>query len=136
MAFPRVSTLKTAADLTARLADLGVALPFDERVETGPDAPLARPLRRARGVIGNRFAILPMEGWDGTADGEPSDLTRRRWTHFGQSGAKLIWGGEAVAVRHDGRANPNQLCLTEASTAAFADLRRLLVETHRSRFGR
>jgi Asp-tRNA(Asn)/Glu-tRNA(Gln) amidotransferase A subunit family amidase len=27
--------------------------------------------------------------------------------NFGKSGAKMIWGGEAVAVRHDGRANPN-----------------------------
>ncbi len=56
-----------------------------------------------------------MEGWDGTPDGEPSDLTRRRWRNFGISGAKLIWGGEAVAVRADGRANPNQLLITRAT---------------------
>ena len=37
----------------------------------------------------------------------------RRWQNFGRSGAKLIWGGEAVAVRHDGRANPNQLVINE-----------------------
>ena len=66
--------------------------------------------------VGNRFAILPMEGWDGSTDGRPSDLTRRRWRHFGISGAKLIWGGEAVAVRQDGRANPNQLLLTPHDT--------------------
>ena len=24
---------------------------------------------------------------------------RRRWRHFGASGAKLVWGGEAFAVR-------------------------------------
>ena len=58
-----------------------------------------------------------MEGWDGTRDGEPSDLTIRRWQNFGKSGAKLIWGGEAVAVRHDGRANPHQLML-DATHAA------------------
>ena len=57
----------------------------------------------------NRFAIHPMEGWDGNRDGSPSDLTRRRWRRFGLSGAKLIWGGEAVAVLPEGRANPNQL---------------------------
>ena len=49
---------------------------------------------------------------DGTRSGEPSDLTRRRWKNFGISGAKLMWGGEAVAIRHDGRANPHQLMLT------------------------
>ena len=54
-----------------------------------------------------------MEGWDGEPDGKPSDLTRRRWRHFGKSGAKLIWGGEAVAVVHEGRANPNQVWMNE-----------------------
>ncbi len=73
--------------------------------------------------VGNRFCILPMEGWDGTTDGEPSDLTRRRWQRFGASGAKLIWGGEAVAVRHDGRANPNQLLMSERNEPALASLR-------------
>jgi 2,4-dienoyl-CoA reductase-like NADH-dependent reductase (Old Yellow Enzyme family) len=136
MTFPRISTFKTAADFRARLAELDAALPFDETLETGPNAPLAQALRRSRDVIGNRFAILPMEGWDGTLDGRPSDLTRRRWTNFAKSGAKLIWGGEAVAVRHDGRANPNQLCLTEANMPDFAALREMLVETHQQHFGR
>jgi 2,4-dienoyl-CoA reductase-like NADH-dependent reductase (Old Yellow Enzyme family) len=85
--------------------------------------------------VGNRFCILPMEGWDGTPGGEPSDLTRRRWRHFGISGAKLIWGGEAVAVRHDGRANPNQLQLTERTQALIAALREELIASHRERFG-
>ncbi len=85
--------------------------------------------------VGNRFCILPMEGWDGTTDGEPSDLTRRRWRNFGISGAKLMWGGEAVAIRHDGRANPNQLMLTPATQASIAGLREELVSAHRERFG-
>ena len=33
-------------------------------------------------TIGNRFAIQPMEGWDGYADGRPEN-TFRRWRHFG-----------------------------------------------------
>ncbi|MYA08832.1 MAG: NADH:flavin oxidoreductase [Holophagales bacterium] len=75
----------------------------------GPEGPLAKPLTVFRREAGNRFAIHPMEGWDGNRDGSPSDLTRRRWRRFGLSGAKLIWGGEAVAVLPEGRANPNQL---------------------------
>src|SRR5262249_17664188 len=85
---------------------------------------------------GNRFAWLPMEGWDGPADGRPSDLTRRRWRRFGLSGAKLIWGGEAVAVRHDGRANPNQLVLNEETLTEIAGLRDVLLTAHREQFGR
>jgi NADPH2 dehydrogenase len=76
-----------------------------------------------------------MEGWDGTRDGAPSDLTRRRWRSFGTSGAKLIWGGEAVAVRHDGRANPHQLMLSPRTVGAIAALRESLVAAHRERFG-
>jgi NADPH2 dehydrogenase len=90
------------------IASLGVELPFDPQVESGPGSPLAQPYVWSGKKIGNRWCILPMEGWDGTVDGRPSELTTRRWQRFGMSGAKLIWGGEAVAVRHDGRANPNQ----------------------------
>ena len=75
----------------------------------GPEGPLARPATIFGRAAGNRFAVHPMEGWDGNRDGSPSDLTRRRWRRFGLSGAKLIWGGEAVAVVPEGRANPNQL---------------------------
>ena len=75
----------------------------------GPEGPLAKPLTVFGREAGNRFAVHPMEGWDGNRDGSPSDLTRRRWRRFGLSAAKLVWGGEAVAVVPEGRANPNQL---------------------------
>jgi 2,4-dienoyl-CoA reductase-like NADH-dependent reductase (Old Yellow Enzyme family) len=136
MSFPRVNSLKTAAAFAEHLSDLGVELPFDETLASGPDAPLARKYAGAGVEVGNRFAILPMEGWDGTADGRPTDLTRRRWRNFGLSGAKLIWGGEAVAVRHDGRANPNQLVLNRDTLPEIAGLREELVTAHRERFGR
>ena len=81
---------------------------------------------------GNRFAIHPMEGWDGTAEGGPSEWTLRRWENFGASGADLIWGGEAFAVHPDGRANPNQLFLREGD-ASLDDLRQLLAALKRGR---
>ena len=96
-------------------------------MQAGTASPLAQPLEADGLRAGNRFAILPMEGWDGTADGHPSELTRRRWQRFGESGAKLIWGGEAVAVRHDGRANPNQLVIERGTLADLASLREHLV---------
>ncbi len=135
MSFPRLATLKTADAFRERLAVLRIELPFDETLAPPGQSPLGRPFRRSNGAIGNRFAILPMEGWDGERDGSPSDLTRRRWRHFGISGAKLIWGGEAVAVRHDGRANPNQLLLNESTLGAIAGLREGLVAAHQERFG-
>jgi 2,4-dienoyl-CoA reductase-like NADH-dependent reductase (Old Yellow Enzyme family) len=135
MSIRRLSSVKTAEGLRQFAAGLGVALPVDDDVAPAPDGPLARPFERTAGTIGNRFCILPMEGWDGTPDGRPSDLTRRRWRHFGLSGAKLIWGGEAVAVRHDGRANPNQLLISEENLPGIAELRTILVDAHREHFG-
>ncbi len=134
--YRRIAQLKTADDVRAYLAALGIAMPFDETLRHGPDAPLAQPCEVEGAVIGNRFAILPMEGWDGTRDGRPSELTRRRWQRFGTSGAKLIWGGEAVAVRADGRANPNQLLINDDTLDDLAALRETLIAEHQRRFGR
>jgi len=136
VSYPRVAALKTAPQFLARLADLGVALPFDEQVASGDGSPLGQPAEAGGLAPRNRFCILPMEGWDGTPDGRPSELTRRRWGSFGRSGAALIWGGEAFAVRHDGRANPNQLALGPHAEGDLVSLRTHLVEEHARATGR
>jgi 2,4-dienoyl-CoA reductase-like NADH-dependent reductase (Old Yellow Enzyme family) len=135
-AYRRIAQLKTPEEFRAHLAFLGVDLPFDEELQQGPGAPLAQPCVLDGSAIGNRFAILPMEGWDSTRDGRPSELTRRRWQRFGCSGAKLIWGGEAVAVRADGRGSPKELLISADTVGDLAALREILVEEHRRRFGR
>jgi NADPH2 dehydrogenase len=134
-AFPRVASFKTADAFRRHLRACAASLDLDDALDPAETSPLARPFDQDGVRVGNRFCILPMEGWDGTADGEPSDLTSRRWTRFGRSGAKLIWGGEAVAVQHDGRANPNQLVMTTRTQPAIAGLREALVAAHRERFG-
>lgn len=136
MAFPRVASFKSHREFADYLGELGLDLPCDEDVFSGSASPLAKPLTAGDHTIGNRFCILPMEGWDGSETGKPSELTRRRWRNFGLSGAKLIWGGEAVAVRHDGRANPNQLLISEANLSDLESLREELVSAHLSQFGR
>ncbi len=133
--YRRVASLKTADDFARHVEQLGIELHFDREMQTGGDAPLAQSYQLGDFKIGNRFCILPMEGWDGTEDGKPSDLTIRRWKHFGESGAKLIWGGEAVAVRHDGRANPNQLVSSDETQASLESLRKTLVDAHKDRCG-
>lgn len=132
-----VASIATPAEFRERATDLGIELPLDDMIALGPEAPLAQAYVLSDGfVIGNRFCIHPMEGWDGTLDGKPSELTLRRWRNFGRSGAKLIWGGEAVAVQHDGRANPNQLLINRQNLPALADLRQELVNVHLGAFGR
>lgn len=133
--YKKVAQLRNAAQFRDYLETLGVDLEFDEVVESGPESPLAQPIDTDWVQIGNRFCVLPMEGWDGTTDGHPTDLTRRRWQRFGLSGAKLIWGGEAVAVRPDGRANPNQLMINESTLEDITSLREILEHAHRENFG-
>lgn len=135
MKIRKIASLRTAEDFQTHLSEIGAKLPFEPTVEAAPKSPLSEPIQSNAGPIGNRWSILPMEGWDGETDGRPTELTRRRWRNFGLSGAKLIWGGEAVAVRHDGRANPNQLVMTDANASAIESLREDLVHEHRSTFG-
>ena len=132
----RVAQLKSAADFTEHLATLKAHLPFKEHLSEPEHSSLGRPFQLKSGqTIGNRFCILPMEGWDGTLDGLPSEHTKRRWHHFATSGAKLLWGCEAIAVRHDGRANPNQLLINEKHLPVFKNLYQQLVEDHEVKFG-
>jgi NADPH2 dehydrogenase len=133
--YPRVASFKTATALRAYAVDHAIPLELDDTLDAPGASPLARPIDTPEFRVGNRFCILPMEGWDGTLDGEPTDLTRRRWLHFGISGAKLIWGCEAVAVREDGRANPNQLLLNERTLPSLARLREDMIAAHVERFG-
>lgn len=130
----RIPTLKTAADFRNYAASLGLNIPCDDAIARADSSPLARPIERVTingKRIGNRIAIQPMEGWDGTTNGGATDETRRRWQRFGESGAKLIYGGEAMAVRPDGRANPNQLILSPDNKKDIAELRRILIAAHR-----
>lgn len=131
----RVAQLRTPTLFRRYLAEREIDLAFDDELQAGADSPLGQPLDLDGLRIGNRFCVHPMEGWDGTAEGLPTELVRRRWARFGASGAKLIWGGEAVAVRPDGRANPRQLTLTEAAMKSMEELRCLLVQRHAERYG-
>ena len=114
---------------------LGASLPLDdEPLSAEAGSPLAQPLEIGGHTFGNRWCIHPMEGWDATDAGLPSETVLRRWRRFGESGAKLIWGGEAVAVAAEGRANPNQLLAPACGQAGFAELLETVQQAHRQRF--
>jgi len=134
----RIPTLKTTDDFRRHVSSLGINLPCDDAIVAGPGSPLAKPVEQViinGKQLGNRIAIQPMEGWDGTTTGGITEDVLRRWQRFGESGAKLIYGGEAMAVRPDGRANPNQLIITDENKTDLATLRDRLIASHRERFG-
>jgi len=134
--YRRIAQLKTLADFRDYLHTIGADVPFEEILAAAGESPAAKTFKLKSGrTIGNRFCILPMEGWDGTPDGRPSDYTGRRWKNFAISGAKLLWGCEAVAVRHDGRANPHQLLINQANLDEYKSLFASLVKDHHEKFG-
>lgn len=136
MKYPSPSQRKDVAEMRVHLSSLAPDLDLDDEL-LGVNGPLGTPLDLGFRTVGNRFVIHPMEGWDGTEAGSPSEFTLRRWRRFGASGAKWIWGGEAFAVNAEGRANPNQLCRRNDDTTR-ADLRALrfaLEDEHRRAFG-
>ena len=76
-----------------------------------------------------------MEGWDAETDGMPTENVFRRWRNFGRSGAKWIWGGEAMAVVPEGRANPLQTMINDHTRDALARLLEETVAVHRAEVG-
>lgn len=92
---------------------LDVRLPFSQETLV-----LQQPLAVGSKQLPNRLACQAMEGCDGTADGSPDTLTKRRYTRFAKGGAGLIWF-EATAVMEEGRANPRQLYITEHNLDDF-----------------
>ena len=131
----RIAALKSVNDFRAHVQTLGLELGMDDEIAQGSASPLCQSVRWGDRTIGNRWAIHPMEGWDGTTSGGVTEPMLRRWQRFGESGAKLIWGGEAMAVRPDGRANMNQLILNVENQAGIAQLRETLLRAHREKFG-
>jgi len=133
---PRMARFRRVEDLRSHLAALEAPIPLEEApLSAAAGSPLAEPISLGGLTVGNRLAIHPMEGWDATDDGRPSETLLRRWRHFGSSGAKLIWGGEAVAVVAEGRANPHQLTAAACSREGFATLLQSVHDAHREAFG-
>lgn len=121
--FPQVRKIGTPERMREYLAEQEIDIPLDTIVGPSPDGPLSTSLQIGEHLeVDNRFAILPMEGWDGTTDGLPTPDLERRWLRFGSSGASLLWG-EATAITPEGRANPNQLIISEETAETLGDLR-------------
>jgi 2,4-dienoyl-CoA reductase-like NADH-dependent reductase (Old Yellow Enzyme family) len=120
---------KSVADVAAEGDRLGLDLRLSDDF-----APLFRPVTVGPLTAGNALCVQPMEGCDGTPDGNPDELTVRRYRRFGAGGAKLIWG-EAAAVIEEGRANPRQLLVSEQTLPGLAAMLDACRRAHREAFG-
>ena len=98
---------QSLADVRSTSDALGTSLPLSEDLSA-----LFAPLTIGGHTANNRIAFQPMEGTDGTADGAPGELTRRRYLRFAHGGPGLIWF-EAVATVPEARASAHQLRITQ-----------------------
>ncbi|MFN0052796.1 MAG: NADH:flavin oxidoreductase [Planctomycetales bacterium] len=125
----RYFKFKTPQDVTAEALGMGHELELAEDF-----SPLFRPLAIGGRTVGNRLLVQPMEGCDGTLDGQPDELTFRRYRRFGAGGAKVIWG-EATAICEEARANTRQLLLAEHTLSGLEQMLRECRQAHREACG-
>lgn len=110
-------------DFIKQNQELNLNLPYRDDVSV-----FTQPLQVGTATIPNRLACQAMEGCDGTADGSPDVLTRRRYDRLAKGGAGLIWF-EATAVMEEGRANPRQLYIRDDNLDDFKQQVETIKET-------
>jgi len=103
----------TCEDFKSQNIELKTNLPFSEKIDI-----LSEPKKVGNKIVPNRLVCQAMEGCDGTKEGSPDELTKRRYSRFAKGGAGMIWF-EATAVLEEGRANPRQLYITENNLDDF-----------------
>jgi 2,4-dienoyl-CoA reductase-like NADH-dependent reductase (Old Yellow Enzyme family) len=108
----------TIEELKQKADEYKLSLPYSENLDI---LATKHKIKDTSIILRNALAIHPMEGFDGTADGAPDELTERRYMRFAESGAGLIWF-EATAVQEDGRTSPRQLWLNEGNVSKYARL--------------
>lgn len=139
--FRKVASLHGSDEFRTYAQEIGADFDLADELAPGEESFYQRPFDYQSGVSGktfriaNRWAILPMEGWDCLPNGAPSGTVRRRWLRFGESGAKLIFGCEAAAVMKEGKANTRQMTITPETFEAIGDLRAEMVKRHENLFG-
>lgn len=94
-------------------AELSSPMPYSDSTDI-----LSSPINIHGKRFANRLVCQAMEGCDGTADGSPDELTKRRYKRFANGGAGLIWF-EATAVLPEARANPRQLYINDGNLDNF-----------------
>ncbi len=134
--YRKISSLKTAGEFKQYAEQFGLKLDIADSAGREVVSVLGQNIEFRDRVIGNRWCILPMEGWDCLPDGAPGEFTTRRWRRFAGSGAKLLFGCEAAAVMPEGRSNSRQMMISSETVDAIASLRREMVELHHEKFSR
>lgn len=107
------SVPNTKMDLACLCDEAKISLPISDDTSV-----LKLPIKIKNKMVNNRIVYQAMEGCDGTLEGVPDELTKRRYMRFAEGGAGIIWF-EATAVVNEGRANPRQMYINEGNLDCF-----------------
>ena len=118
-------SFKSFQEILDKAVELEIDLPFQEDISN-----LLESTHLGSYSVPNRLAVHPMEGSDADKNGEPSDMTFRRYRRYAEGGSGLIWF-EATSVVPEGRSNPCQLLLNEKNLCVFS---RLVEDTRKSAY--
>lgn len=139
--FKKLSTFKSSQEFRAYLKEIGAKFDLADSARSDAESAFAKPYEYVSKITGkkrvfmNRWAILPMEGWDCLPNGAPSEPARRRWLRNAESGASVFFGCEAVAVMPSAKANCRQMTLTKETVGEIAKLREDTIAHARDIFG-
>jgi NADPH-dependent glutamate synthase beta subunit-like oxidoreductase/2,4-dienoyl-CoA reductase-like NADH-dependent reductase (Old Yellow Enzyme family) len=106
--------LNTSDELRAEIARLGLAIPLEENFIS-----LAQPITVGDRLIANRFCAQPITGCDGSPEGAPGELTRRRYQRLAAGGFGAIWVESTIAGRGG---DAKRLHLHEGTLGVFCEL--------------
>ena len=114
--------IKELSEFQKTAHECGIDYPVSEDVSV-----LAEPITLASGkVIPNSIGIPPLEGFDGTPEGAPSDLIFRRYDRYARGGAGLLWY-ESITISDEGRFNPLQMIIKKET---LSEIKRLVDESN------
>ena len=105
----------TLDDLRAAIEAQHLQIPVSEDLSVLSER---TPLGTSGVTLDNCLIVHPMEGFDTTEDGAPTELTMRRYDRFAESGASMGWS-EAIAVCPEGRSNAHQMMITKDNLDAY-----------------
>lgn len=107
---------RSLEEIEADVERLGLDIEFSRDTSV-----LAQPVCIGSRTAPNALAIHPMEGRDADPQGNPGELTFRRYMRYARGGAGLIWF-EASAVWPEGRSSERQLLFAKGNRAEWEKL--------------
>jgi 2,4-dienoyl-CoA reductase-like NADH-dependent reductase (Old Yellow Enzyme family) len=119
----KFANMESVDQFSAVMSEAGFPFPVSEDTSV-----LEQPIEINGKIAPNRMCIHPLEGFDGTPEGAPSDLIFRRYDRYARGGAGIIWY-ESITIADDGRCNPLQMIIKDSTVK---EIKRLVDQSNKA----